>query len=56
MEKVIIIGLGIIVTILVINLYEAYSTIQILWNRVHELSRELFELKIKEKEEGNRYT
>lgn len=49
MDKVIIIGLVILVIILIINLYEAYSTIQILWNRVHELSRELFELKNKEK-------
>lgn len=49
MEKVIIIGLGIIVTILVINLYEAYRTIQILLNKVSELNRELFVLKNKEK-------
>ena len=49
MEKIIIIGLVSLVIILIINLYEAYSAIQILWNRVHELSRESFELKIKEK-------
>lgn len=49
MEKIIIIVLVSLVTILVINLYEVYSAIQILWNRVHELSRELFELKNKEK-------
>lgn len=48
MEKIIIIGLVSLVIILIINLYEAYSAIQILWNRVHELSRELFELKNKE--------
>lgn len=48
MEKIIIIGLVSLVIILVINLYEAYSAIQILWNRVHELSRELFVLKNKE--------
>ena len=49
MEKIIIIGLVSLVIILIINLYGAYSAIQILWNRVHELSRESFELKIKEK-------
>lgn len=49
MEKIIVIGLVSLVIILIINLYEAYSAIQILWNRVHELSRELFELKNKEK-------
>ena len=49
MEKIIIIGLVSLVIILIINLYETYSAIQILWNRVHELSRESFELKIKEK-------
>lgn len=48
MEKIIIIGLVSLVIILIINLYEAYSAIQILWNRVHELSRELFVLKNKE--------
>lgn len=49
MEKVIIIGLMILVIILVINLYEAYRIIQILLNRVSELNRELFVLKNKEK-------
>jgi len=49
MEKVIIIGLVILVIILVINLYEAYRIIQILLNRVSELNRELFVLKNKEK-------
>ena len=49
MEKVIIIGLGIIVTILVINLYESYRIIQILFDKVRDLSRERFELKNKEK-------
>ena len=49
MEKIIIIGLVSLVIILIINLYEAYSAIQILWNRVHELSRELVVLKNKEK-------
>ena len=49
MEKVIIIGLGIIVTILVINLYESYRIIQILFDKVRDLSRERFELKNKGK-------
>lgn len=49
MEKVIIIGLVILVIILVINLYEAYRIIQILLNKVRDLSRERFELKNKEK-------
>ena len=49
MEKVIIIGLVIIVIILVINLYEAYRIIQILLNKVRDLSIEQFELKVKEK-------
>lgn len=49
MEKVIIIGLVILVIILVINLYEAYRIIQILLDKVSELNRELFVLKNKEK-------
>lgn len=49
MEKIIFIGLVILVIILVINLYEAYRIIQILLNRVSELNRELFVLKNKEK-------
>ena len=49
MEKIIIIGLVILVIILVINLYEAYRIIQILLNKVRDLSREQFELKNKEK-------
>lgn len=49
MDKVIIIGLVIIVIILVINLYEAYRIIQILLNKVSSLKRELFVLKNKEK-------
>lgn len=43
MDKVIIIGLVSLVTILVINLYEAYRIIQILLNKFRELNRELFE-------------
>lgn len=49
MEKIIIIGLVSIVTILIINLYEAYRVIQILLNKVSELNRESFVLKNKEK-------
>ena len=49
MEKIIFIGLVILVIILVINLYDAYRIIQILLNRVSELNRELFVLKNKEK-------
>lgn len=49
MGKVIIIVLVVIVIILVINLYEAYRIIQILLNKVRDLSREQFELKNKEK-------
>lgn len=49
MGKVIIIVLVVIVIILVINLYEAYRIIQILLDKVRDLSRERFELKNKEK-------
>ena len=49
MEKIIIIVLVSLVIILVINLYEAYRIIQILFDKVRDLSRERFELKNKEK-------
>lgn len=49
MDKIIFIVLIIIIIILITMVYEDYMVIQILWNRVHELSRELFVLKNKEK-------
>lgn len=49
MDKIIFIGLVIIVIILIINLYEASKIIQILLNKVSSLKRELFVLKNKEK-------
>lgn len=49
MDKIIFIGLVIVVIILIINLYEASKIIQILLNKVSSLKRELFVLKNKEK-------
>lgn len=49
MDKVIFIVLIIIIIILIIKVYEDYTVIQILLNKVSELDRELFELKNKEK-------
>ena len=48
MEKIIFIGLVIIVIILIIKVYEEYVTIQILLNKVRDLDRELYILKNKE--------
>lgn len=49
MDKIIFIGLVIVVIILIINLYEASKIIQILLNKVSSLNRELVVLKNKEK-------
>lgn len=49
MDKIIFIVLIIIIIILIIKVYEDYTVIQILLNKVSELDRELFVLKNKEK-------
>lgn len=49
MDKIIFIVLIIIIIILIIKVYEEYTVIQILLNKVSELDRELFVLKNKEK-------